>query len=194
MKWPTFAHPVEDIHSEDDEEEERPVNMRVTRYKGKKHVPVYKSEMVTNQQLSALPNKTRSFQTVRKSIIHCDNYSRLHNFEVKYFRGESKDIFFARKRALLAHAIICGESFCELCKLHKKVQSFKYMAGCLTRYNDTIESSAKQSRPKKQVQFIKGTKHDIRRKNIHLHLTLTSLFRACEHNISFKELSLLTTH
>jgi hypothetical protein len=155
---------------------------------------VYTSKIITSQEISALPSKHRSFQNVIKSIIHCDNYSRLHNFEVKYFRGESKDIFFARKRALLAHAIICGEPFCELCKLHRKVQSFKYMAGCLTRYNDTIEISARQSRPKKQVQFIKGTKHDIRRKNIHLHLTLTSLFRACEHNISFKELSLLTTH
>jgi hypothetical protein len=141
-----------------------------------------------------LPNKTRSFQTVRKSIIHCDNYSRLHNFEVKYFRAESKDIFYARKRALLAHAVICKESFCELCKLNKKVQTFKYMASCLARYNDTIESTAKPSRAKKQVQFIKNTKHDIVGNKTHLHLTLTSLFRACEHNISFKELQLLATN
>jgi hypothetical protein len=191
---PTFARPVDDIHCEEDEEEERPENIRVTRFRGEKHVPVYKSEMVTNQQLSALPNKTRSFQTVRKSIIHCDNYSRMHNFEVKYFRAESKDIFYARKRALLAHAVICKESFCELCQLNKKVQTFKYMASNLARYNDTIESTAKPSRSKKQVQFIENTKHDIVGNKLHLHLTLTSLFRACEHNISFKELALLTTN
>ena len=140
---PTFARPVDDIHSEEDEEEERPESGRVTRFRGKKHVPVYKSKMITSQHISALPNKTRSFQTVRKSIIHCDNYSRMHNFEVKYFRAEGKDIFYARKRALLAHVIMCKESFCELCQLNKKVQTFKYMASNLARYNDTIESTAK---------------------------------------------------
>ena len=149
--------------------------------------------MVKHQQLSALPNKTRSFQTVRKSIIHCENYSRMHNFEVKYFRAEGKDIFYARKRALLAQVIICKESFCELCQISKKVQTFKYVASNLARYNDIIESTAKPGPSKKRVQFIENTKHDIVGNNLHLHLTLASLFRACELNISFKELALLKT-
>jgi hypothetical protein len=68
---PTFDHPVEEIHSgEDDEVEERPENTRVTRYRGEKHVPVFKLKMVKHQQLSELPNKNRTFQTINKSIIN----------------------------------------------------------------------------------------------------------------------------
>ena len=123
---PTFDHLVEElVHSEEDDEVvERPTNTRVTRYRGKKHVPVFKLDMVKHQRLSELPNENKLIRSVNKSIINCKSYSKVHNYDIKLFRAEGKNAFYARKRALLAHMLICEESFCEICNISKKSPNF----------------------------------------------------------------------
>ena len=57
---PSFDHPgEEDDHHDKEEDElvERPENMRITRYRGKKHVPVFTLDLGENKQLSEMPNK-----------------------------------------------------------------------------------------------------------------------------------------
>ena len=96
-----------------------------------------------------MPNKYKQNQ----SIINCKNYSKSHNYDIKLFRAEGKNAFYARKRALVAHILICEEPFCEICNISNKVQTFNYTASNLARYNETIESSPKFSLSKKKVKF-----------------------------------------
>ena len=119
---PSFDHPVEEIthDKEDDEVVERPENTRITRYRGKKHVPVFALDLGKNKQLSEMPNKNTQNQNVTQSIINCKNYSKNNNYDIKLFRAEGKNYFYARKRALMAHILICEESFCEICNISKK--------------------------------------------------------------------------
>ena len=99
--------------------------------------------MGKNKQLSEMPNENKQNQNVTQSIINCKHYSKGHNYDIKLFRAEGKNAFYARKRALLAHVLICEESFCEICNISKKVQTFQYTASNLSRYSETIESSQK---------------------------------------------------
>ena len=140
-----------------------------------------------------MPNKNTQNKNVTQSIINCKNYSKNHNYDIKLFRAEGKNSFNARKRALMAHILICEESFCEICNISKKVHTFQYTASNLSRYNETIKSSPKFCLSKKKVQFVKQTNYDILENKNHFNLNLMTLFRACELNTSFKELALLKT-
>jgi hypothetical protein len=61
----------------------------------------------------------------------------------------------------------------------------------LARYNQTIESSPKLTLSRKRVRFAERKDYEILEKTTNIELNLMNLFRACEQNISFKELTLL---
>ena len=132
-------------------------------------------------------------QNVDQSIINCKDYSKKHNYSVQLFRAEGKNAFYARKRALTAHKLICEEAFCEICNLSKQVHAFQYTPSGLARYNETIKSSPNFSMSKKRVQFVQSNNCDILKNEHQLNLNLMTLFRACETNSSFRELALLKT-
>ena len=59
---------------------------------------------------------------------------------------------------------------------------------------DTIKQSnvhKKTNLSNKKVQFVKGNDYKIFENKTKINLSLINLFRACEQNVSFKELSLL---
>ena len=132
-------------------------------------------------------------QNITQTIINCKDYSRKHNFSVQLFRAEGKNAFYARKRALTAHKLICEEAFCEICHLGTQVHAFQYTPSSLAQYNETIKSSTSFSMSRKKVQFVKSNSCDILKNEHKLNLNLMTLFRACETNSSFKELALLKT-
>ena len=105
--------------------EQRPENVRVTRFRGTKHVPVYALSMGKNKQLSGISTNNKQDQNVDQSIINCKDYSKKHNYSVQLFRAEGKNAFYARKRALTAHKLICEEAFCEICHLGTQVHAFQ---------------------------------------------------------------------
>jgi hypothetical protein len=128
---PSFQNPEEDIdHDEEDEEvEQRPENVRVNRFRGTKHVPVYALSMGENKQISEISTNKQD-QNIDHSIINCKDYSKKHNYSVQLFRAEGKNVFYARKRALTAHKLICKEAFCEICNLSKFFASRIHLAYC----------------------------------------------------------------
>ena len=142
-----------------------------------------------NKQCSEMPNKNKQNQ----SIINCKHYSKSNNYDIKLFRAEGKNAFNARKRALVAHILICKEPYCEICNISEKIKTFNYTASNLARYNETIESSPKFSSSRKKVKFAEQNNYEILEKKTHIDLNLINLFRACELNTSFKELALLKT-
>ena len=107
------------------------------------------------------------------------------------FRGEGKSSFFARKRALIAHKLVCLEPFCEICNISDKIKSFVYTPSNLSRYNKTIECTQKTNLSNKKVRFVEGDNYKIFEKRTKINLNLINVFRACEQNVSFEELSLL---
>ena len=64
---------------------------------------------------------------IEKPILSYKEYSQKNNFSIQLFRAEAKDTFYARKRALMAHSLVCTEAFCQTCDLGKKVRAFQYI-------------------------------------------------------------------
>ena len=190
---------------DDDEVAQQSENKRITRYRGKKHVPVYtlnleeqrgKLENICDQDMENVKLKSQ------KSIINCKDYSREPNFSPQLVRAEGKSAFYSRKRALASHALMCEEAFCQICNLAQKVKAFQYVPSNLSRYNETLKCSPRFQNSTKKVKFAISDgfeKSDGFAKSDEfliydrkkLDLNLASLFQACEHNISFKELTLL---
>ena len=150
-------------------------------------MPVYNLNLRENKQSSEMPNEYKQNQ----SIINYKHYLKSHNFNIKLFRAEGKNSFYARKRALVAHKLICIEPYCEICNISEKIKTFIYTASNLARYNQTIESSPKLTLSRKRVRFAERKDYEILEKTTNIELNLMNLFRACEQNISFKELTLL---
>ena len=125
-----------------------------------------------------------------KPILDCRNYNKLYNFDAALFRGEGKSTFFARKRALVAHKLICLQPFCDICDIADKIKIFVYTPSNLSRYNKTIECTQKRHLSNKKVCFVGKNKYEsVVKRNINLNLI--NVFRACEQNVSFEELALL---
>ena len=132
---PSFNNPEEE-EVQAEQNEEVPENKRVTRFRGRKHVPVYSINLNENKQNNEMLNRS-------KPIINYRNYMKSHNFDIGLFRGEGKNSFFARKRALVAHKLVCFEPYCEICNISEKIKTFVYTPSNLARYNKTIDCSQK---------------------------------------------------
>ena len=71
-----------------------------------------------------------------------------------------------------------------------KTKDFVYTPSNLSRYNKTIECTERKHISNKKVCFIgKNNQENVVKRKINLNLT--NVFRACENNISFEELSIL---
>jgi hypothetical protein len=183
MIRPSFNNPEQE-EDQADQHEIEPENKRVTRFRGKKHVPVYSIKLKDDKHLDEMINRS-------KPIINYRNYIKSNNFDTALFRGEGKSSFFARKRALIAHKLVCFEPYCEICNISEKIKTFVYTPSNLSRYNKTIECTQKTNLSNKKVRFVKGDNYKIFGKRTKINLNLINVFRACEQNISFEELSLL---
>ena len=73
-----------------------------TRFRGQKHVKVYKLDMMRN-----------SIQSILKGH---GSYNKMVNFNVGLLRTLSKDAFHAHKTALTNHKDICTEALCDICE------------------------------------------------------------------------------
>ena len=177
---PSFDHPQPEMEMVDQQE---PVaeNKRVTRYMGKKHVKIY--ELSLNE--TSINNGK-----IYKPIIESKAYHLGNNFDTALFRGESKSSFFARKRALTAHKLICLQPFCDTCTMASKVKDFEFTPSNLSRYNTTIECTERRRISGKKVCFTGKFNQKILAKR-RINLNLVNLIRACETNISFEELRIL---
>ena len=182
---PTFDNPGPETEEErKGEDEELPGKRIVTRYKGLRHVPVY------NTKLSKTQENVISQPKCPLNMRSLSNYNRLNNFNVQLFRAENRFSFYARKKALESHQVNCNIDLCEICILFGKIKNFKFSPESLSRYNDIIENLPREKTSRKSVRFAKSTNFTEHSGN--LKLNLSKLFEACEHNISFKELTLLS--
>ena len=179
---PSFNNPEPEIDLED-RQEPNSENKRVTRYQGKKHVKIY--ELALNNEQSINNWKIKS-----KPIIESRAYNILNNFDSALFRGESKSSFFARKRALTAHKLICSQPFCDTCTMAIKIKDFVFTPSNLSRYNKTIECTERRRISGKKVCFTGKINQEILVKR-RINLNLTNMVRACETNVSFEELRIL---
>ena len=176
---PTFLDPAED--TEDTIEIEPEIQKINTRFKGKKHVPIYRIGISENKNLQNL-----------RSILSKTNYTFNSNFDVTNFRGVDKSSFKARKLALESHQFECKLGLCEICNMYKQIKSYKWDGSCLGRYNLRHAIHEKKSTLKrKNVTFDKSVliKQPM---NSNFTINLSQVYQACNFNISFKELALLT--
>ena len=178
---PSFDHPEPEMEMVDRQE---PVaeSKRVTRYQGRKHVKIYELSL-NEQSINNWKNKT-------KPIIESRAYHLGNNFDAALFRGESKSSFFARKRALTAHKLICSQPFCDTCTMAIKIKDFVFTPSNLSRYNKTIECTERRRISGKKVCFTGKINQEILVKR-RINLNLTNMVRACETNVSFEELRIL---
>jgi hypothetical protein len=175
---PSSDHPQPEMELLDGQEQVAE-NKRVTRYRGKKHVKIYEVSV------TSVNNKKN-----KPIILGSRAYHLKHNFDTALFRGESKSSFFARKRALTAHKLICEEPFCDTCTMATKVKSFEFTPSNLSRYNQTIECSERRRVSGKKVCFTGKYNQEFLGKR-KIKLNLVNMIRACENNISFEELRIL---
>ena len=137
--------------------------------------------------MSVTPNDNNKIKPI---ILENRIYHLKNNFDLPLFRGENKSSFFARKRALVAHVLICEQPFCDTCTMAKKVKTFQFSPSNLSRYNQTIECSERRHVTGKKVSFNgKYPQKILGKRNIHLNLV--NMLKACASNISFEELQIM---
>ena len=99
-----------------------------TRYRGMKHVPVYKVDISKNINLKNI-----------KSILTKTNYKFNSNSDISNFRGVDQASFLARKRALENHQCECKLTLCDICSLSRQVKDYRWDPSCLGRYHQRNE-------------------------------------------------------
>ena len=153
---------------------------RVTRYRGKKHVPVFVSQLKSTQN--------------KPGILKLSSYKVLDNFRIETMRTINKSTFTARKTALLNHNEVCQEKTCSTCKYFKAVEKFRHDSGNFSRYIQptlTPNQPYERNKPKNTVSF-PATLFCSSTEFTSLPLDIAMLHKACVHNISLKEVRLLS--
>ena len=152
---------------------------RITRFRGRKHVPVFVTQVKNNKQ--------------KPGILRLSSYRFLDNFRIETMRIINNSTFTARKKALLNHYEICLEKTCPICNYFKSVEKFRHDSGNFSRYVQptlTPNKSYDRPRPKKTVSFAASL--FCSSENFEsLPLDIGMLHSACVHNTSFRELRLL---
>ena len=180
---PDFNNPEPDGDEQPEvEEQELPEKRRITRDKGLRHVHVYNVKLGKTQQENVILQP--------KSQLKQVGYKRSNNFNIKLFRAENRFNFYARKKALESHYSNCNINLCEICELYEKIKSFKFSPESLSRYNSVIENLPRKKLSEKSVRFEKST--NFKEHSGKLKLSLSKVFAACESNISFQELTLMS--
>ena len=127
-------------------------------------------------------------------ILSKTNYKFNSNYDLTNFRGVDQASFKARKKALENHQWECKLSLCEICNLSRQVKDYRWDASCLGRYHQRHEIHEKgRNLKQKCVTFDKAVLFR-QPMNYNLSIDLSKIYQACLHNISFKELRLMTSN
>ena len=173
---------LRDIQATQDVSPEEPgkITRYNTRYRGQKRVPVFVSQLKNT--------------LIRPGIIKLSSYKISDNFKVESMRTINKGTFTARKSALSNHNEVCQEQTCPTCLYFKATEKFRHDSGNFSRY---IQPSLTQQQPcerkktKKTVRF-SGTLFCSSSQFASLPLDIALLHKACIHNVSLREVRLLS--
>ena len=148
-----------------------------TRYRGQKHVRVYKA----NLTLSHL-----------KSILKNVSYSKSMNSNLSLFRTLDKFAFHAHQKGLRNHKAICQKNLCDTCTYSTQVSTYTWDLKNYSRYLQPLVNKLQPNnlKQKKRVKFSNSDMNNKTQKG--LNLDIISLARACTYNVSLHETRLLS--
>ena len=160
-----------------DDEKDQYVGVK-TRYGGKRHVRIYKTEFFNEI------GKTYKI----KSILKNTSYSKSSNVDISLFRTSERAAFKAHQIGLKSHRESCELPLCDTCQFANNVTRFTWDAKNFSRYLKPLEIWPKlsdRSGPIKHVSF--SGRISSRQKDSKLEVNILRLYQACKHNVSLSE-------